>query len=115
MVRRSSTAAILVVVLVLSTTSTNVVSQTTANHLNLVFNCRQDNDLYQVVTSNSGQYPRYSTTAKAIKNAREGAGVLILADGYPDKTTIIDNELFELAVRKKLRLYVEYPSSLPGM
>ncbi len=45
----------------------------------------------------------------------EGAGVLILADGYPGKATPIAPEVLEEASRKKLRLYVEYPSALPGL
>ena len=82
---------------------------------NLVFACREDNDLYQVITANSAKYPRFDTAAKAIESAQEGCGVLILADEYPDKTTIVGGELFELAAKKKLRLYVEYPASLPKM
>ncbi|MCP4855525.1 MAG: hypothetical protein GY903_13625 [Fuerstiella sp.] len=51
----------------------------------------------------------------AIDNASAGAGVLILADGYPEETTAIDPALFDRAEKKKLRLYVEYPASLPNM
>ena len=93
----------------------SAVSQNTDRHLNLVFACREDNDLYQVITTNSEKYPRFDTAVEAIEKARAGGGVLILADEYPDKTTTIDNELFKTAAKKKLRLYVEYPTSLPQM
>ena len=51
----------------------------------------------------------------AIRDAPEAAGVLILADGYPAQTTPLDAGLFEQAAARRLRVYVEYPSLLPGM
>ena len=45
----------------------------------------------------------------------EAAGVLILADGYPQKTTAIEPAVIAQAAKKKLRLYVEYPAGLPDM
>jgi hypothetical protein len=81
----------------------------------LVFACAAENDLYQVLTAKDAAYPRYATAAEAIRAAAEGSGVLILADGYPEKTTRVELPLFEEAARKKLRLYLEYPTQLPGM
>ena len=83
--------------------------------LKLVFACRADNDLYQTVSANGEAYPRFDSPAQAIEEAPDSCGVLILADEYPDKTTVLDNALFEAAARKRLRLYVEYPSALPKM
>ena len=51
----------------------------------------------------------------AIRAAPEGCGVLILADGYPEQTTVVEPAAFDEAARKKLRLYVEYPGSLPDI
>ncbi len=45
--------------------------------------------------------------------AAEGSGVLILADGHPEKTTEVEPAVFDEADRKHLRLYLEYPSRLP--
>jgi hypothetical protein len=104
-----------VVLLELYAGDANALSQDTDRHLDLVFACREDNDLYQVITTSSGKYPRFDTAVEAIEKAQAGGGVLILADEYPDKATTIDNELFETAAKKKLRLYVEYPASLPKM
>lgn len=84
-------------------------------HLELVFACRADNDLYQVLTADGGTYPRFDSAAQAIADAPDGCGVLIMADEYPDKTTLLDNALFETAAGKRLRLYVEYPATLPKM
>ena len=41
--------------------------------------------------------------------------MLILADRYPDHTTDVASAVFDLARRKRLRLYVEYPSSAAGL
>ena len=40
---------------------------------------------------------------------------MILADGYPGQITEMDASLFEKAQGKKLGLYVEYPSFIPGV
>ncbi len=77
--------------------------------------CRKDNDLYQTLQENKIGCIRYNTPGEAIDNASPGTGVLILADGYPEKTTVIADSLYERAIIKELRLYVEYPSHLPGI
>lgn len=81
----------------------------------LVFCCTAENDLYRVITAGGREYPRSDSAAEAVRAAAEGAGVLILADGYPGKATPIAPEVLEEASRKKLRLYIEYPSALPGL
>lgn len=81
----------------------------------LVFASRSDNDLYRVLASTGVACPRFDSAAEAVRKAPRGAGVLILADGYPDKTTDIDASLLDAAADKGLRLYVEYPSALPGL
>jgi hypothetical protein len=80
-----------------------------------VFSCAARNDLYQVLKQNGVEAPRYSTPEETVRRASPGAGVLILAEGYPEKTTPLAPALFEEAGKKKLRLYVEYPSMLPGL
>lgn len=81
----------------------------------LVFACDAGNDLYQVVTQNLGKFPRYDTAAQAVEAARDGDGLLILADGYPQKATEVPAAVFAAAAKKNLRLYVEYPASLAGV
>jgi len=82
---------------------------------NLVFSCAAGNDLYRVMTAAGTTFARYGSAREAIGAAPEGAGVLVLADGYPQKTTVIEPAAFDAAAKKKLRLYVEYPDSLPGV
>ncbi|MBM3889439.1 MAG: hypothetical protein FJ388_09965 [Verrucomicrobia bacterium] len=80
-----------------------------------VFACRADNDLYRAMTAAGGKFARYDTAAAAVEAATPGAGVLVLADDYPQQTTRLEPAVFEHAARKKLRLYVEYPAALPGL
>ena len=83
--------------------------------MKLVFACRPDNDLFRVLTAMGTECTRHATAKEAIEHAPQGAGVLLLADGYPRKTTAISATLLERAAARKLRLYVEYPSKLPGL
>ncbi|NLH98049.1 MAG: hypothetical protein GX446_01000 [Chthonomonadales bacterium] len=81
-----------------------------------VFACGAENDLY-VVACRAWQrrLPRYATAAEAIAEAQPGAGVCILADGYPERRTPMPPELYERARSRGLRLYVEYPDRGPGV
>src|SRR5208282_1594413 len=81
----------------------------------LVFCCSAANDLYKLPSSSAKSFPRYDAPEQAVARAAHGSGVLILADGYPDKTTQLDSEVFQLAAKRKLRMYVEYPSFLPDL
>ena len=83
--------------------------------LKLVFNCSPGNDLYSVLSKSGCRCPRYDTAAEAIGRAEPGDGVLILADGYPDAITSVDSTLLDRAAEKRLRLFIEYPGSIPGL
>ena len=85
-------------------------TQAASSKPDLVFACSADNDLYQVVTTATA-FPRFATAAEAVEVAHRGAGVLILADGYPEAATAIDEVVVHAAFRKQLRLYVEYPAT----
>jgi hypothetical protein len=76
--------------------------------------CSADNDLYRTLKENRIASIRFDTPEEAINHAKEGSGVMILADGYPREATAIDTSLFKKVRNKKLRLYIEYPSFLPG-
>ncbi len=77
--------------------------------------CAADNDLFGVLSANKIARRRFDSAAEAGTAADSGSGVLILADGYPGKTTTVDGALLDKAAGKKLRLYVEYPAALGGL
>ena len=81
--------------------------------LNLTFSCSADNDLYSILAKSG--CPRYDTPAEAVDHAAPGSAVLILADRYPDTTIRVDPSLLDQAAGKNLKLFVEYPESIPGL
>ncbi len=81
----------------------------------LIFACSPGNDLYKTVTASGKAYSRYDSPAEAIEHATTGAGVLLLAEGYPGRTLQLEPALWDRAARKRLRVYIEYPAGLPGL
>lgn len=77
--------------------------------------CGSNNDLYRVLEANGVTCSRHDTAAQAVDSAGERAGLVILADEYPQRTVAVDATIFESAAKKKLRLFVEFPATLPGM
>jgi hypothetical protein len=81
----------------------------------LVFSCSPSNDLYQLLASGKASLRRHDAPEEAVAQAAPGSGLLLLAEGYPEKTTELAPETFQQAADKRLRLYVEFPSFVPGL
>lgn len=81
----------------------------------IILSCKDNNDLYRILKENNIACIRYDSPQDAINRAPQGSGVMILADGYPDKTTVFDPSLFDKSRKKNLRIYLEYPANLPGI
>lgn len=84
------------------------------NKEKLVFVCKENNDLYQVASTNFGTFKRTESASEAIKNATIGTGLMILADEYPLRQTKLSQQDFDLAIEKDLRIYIEFPEMIPG-
>jgi len=80
-----------------------------------VFACGEGNDLWRAVAADKAECRRVESAAEAVRTAPEGSGVLVLAEEYPETTTSVPATVLEEAGRKRLRLLVEYPASLPGL
>ncbi len=81
----------------------------------LVFCCAPDNDLAVLAAQCGIAAQRYDRIEDAIAAAPESAGLLMLADGYPEKSTAFSATLARQAAKKHLRVYIEYPAWLPGL
>ncbi|WP_286850758.1 hypothetical protein [Proteiniphilum sp. UBA5480] len=57
----------------------------------------------------------YGQLAETLKAAQQGDAIMLLADRYPGQQVTIDESLFAIIRDKQLRVYLEYPSSVPGM
>lgn len=73
------------------------------------------NDIVTILKDNAIPYRLYSDPATAVCAAAKGSGVMLLADGHPAQRLRLPESIFRLAKSKRLRLYVEYPESLPGI
>lgn len=81
----------------------------------LTFCCESNNDLYLALERAGELCPRFAGVTMALNSAQPGSAVLILADQYPEQTTRLDPADFELAIKKNLRIYLEYPARVPGL
>lgn len=106
---------IIMVVLLLNSIEVFASTRAKDRKVSLSLCCKQDNDFYVTLKENHIVCVRYNTPQEAINHAPEGSGLMILADNYPCNRTEVDAALFASAAGKKLRVYVEYPSMLPGM
>lgn len=88
-------------------------SQTNRQRIDLC--CNRTNDLYVLLRKDHVPVKVYNTPGQAISNAADSSGVLILADNYPRQKTSISGRLLATARKKDLRVYIEYPESIPDM
>lgn len=105
---------LLVTILVLSLAGDSAFAQEQAK-LNLIVSCEPDNDLYETLSSGTTGIQRFDTPEDAIWFAPEKSGVALLAGKYPAEHVRITETLIDTAIQKKIRLYVEYPSAVPGI
>lgn len=81
----------------------------------LYFSCSSKNDLYRVAQTAGISCVRYDTAGEAIARAHGGSGVLILGENYPHQTTNLATGAYREAANKRLRLFVEFPASIPDL
>ncbi len=81
----------------------------------LVFSCSADNDLFRVASENGMDVRRFDKPEGALEASTEGGALLVLADAYPDHGVRLTPAFYAAAGRRRLRLYVEFPESLPGL
>ena len=86
-----------------------------AANITLTLSCTAENDLFRTLSNQNIPLQRFADPISAIDNAPPGTPVLILADGYPKTKVAINQNSYDLAKTKNLRLYVEYPAFVPGL
>lgn len=73
-----------------------------------------DNDVVALLQANAVPFRLYADPVKAVDAAEKGGGILFLAGGYPSEKIALPDHVFQLAGQKQLKIYIEYPASLPG-
>ena len=81
----------------------------------LVLSCSTSNDLYKLLVRAAIPVARYGRSEEAVAESAPSSGVLLLAEGYPEKATRLASDAFRIAREKRLRVYVEFPSFVPGL
>ena len=81
----------------------------------MILVCKEANDLFKVLKNSGFHISRSEDPRKALEISSAGESILILADEYPCNGVIIDNEALEMVRDKSLRVYIEYPKSLPSI
>ena len=75
---------------------------------------KTDNDLHQLLLDNGIAVTYIALPFDAVTVAKKGDAIIVTASDYPNTATNLTQNFFDLAKEKKIRLYVEYPSYLPG-
>lgn len=75
------------------------------------------NDLYLLLKGEGYKINRHNEMASAIRAASVGSAMFVVSDAYPKvlNTNRLTAPLLEMAKKKKLRLFIEYPASFPGL
>lgn len=81
----------------------------------ILFNCSRHNDLYVTLRDIGYHFPRFDTLGETLESASAGTGILILSDTYPKPCTQITRDHLEIARKKSLKLFIEYPKACYGM
>lgn len=88
---------------------------TQAESTTFTLSCLPQNDLLRTLKENNLHVRRCETPEKAIAAAPRGSVVLLLAQDYPTNTLQLSEAVFKTAAEKQLRLYLEFPSFVPGV
>jgi len=75
----------------------------------------ESNDLVGVLRDSGIPFVLHDSIRQAVEQADPGAGVLALADNYPAETIEVTRETMDLAGRKNLRVFLEYPGRVGSM
>ena len=81
----------------------------------IIFVCSAENDLYRAMVESNGEFQRFTSAEEAIEVAKEQSGILVLADNYPAEKVVLPDGFFKKAEAKNIKLYIEFPDSLPGI
>ncbi|NCB26786.1 MAG: hypothetical protein EOM62_15145, partial [Bacteroidia bacterium] len=76
---------------------------------------RQDSDLFRLLRENGVEVNAIeSLRPNEVKRLPDHGALLVVADGYPSSRTAFSEEIYKIIQKKSIRLYVEYPETLPG-
>lgn len=75
----------------------------------------EQNEIFRLLKSEGFRLKTYETPEALIEHAGKGDGAIIVCDTYPKEPLKISAQAYEQAKQKGLKLYLEYPASLPDI
>ena len=81
----------------------------------VIFCGHEDNDLYGLMVDEGLEVKLFKSLDDALDAAPRNSGLFVAAEGYPEDRTQISAEQYSIARKKKVRMFIEFPSSIPGM
>ncbi|MCK5738289.1 hypothetical protein KAH55_03875 [bacterium] len=75
----------------------------------------EENDVKRILTEAGIEFAVCEDADTAVKLAQTGAAILIFADDYPNVPLSMDAKLLERAAKKNVRIFVEFPETIPGV
>lgn len=79
------------------------------------FSGNSENDLFRLLEAEGYSIKRFDSPARTLEAAPKGAAVFLVADGYPFSRLSTPEQLSSIVKKKKLKVYIEYPSTLEGL
>lgn len=81
----------------------------------IYFVCNEENDLFRAVKKIGNEVRLASDFDSVVSVVQENDAILVLADNYPRQDFVIEKRSLNRAIAKGVRLYIEYPKSLPSI
>ncbi len=78
---------------------------------NIVIYSNGTNDISGILKANRYSFSTYKDQLQAVKAAKNGGGVLFVANDYPRLRLSFDKGVDDLIARKNLKVFIEYPAS----
>lgn len=78
---------------------------------NIVIYSKGDNDISGILKANKYSFSTFTDQLKAVKAAKNGGGVLFVANDYPQLRLKFDKSVEDLIARKNLKVFIEYPAA----
>lgn len=101
-------------ILIIVLTAFSVLKTSNAHANKAVFIGDKNSDLYVLLSGNGVELFTFDNVESALPSIKKNMGVFFIATNYPQGRTSITPQLYEVIREKGARLYVEYPSYIPG-
>lgn len=98
----------------ISTLISFIITETVNAHNKVIFVGEKSSDLYILLSINGVELSLFDDLELALSSMNNNTGVIVAASKYPATRTMVTPELYAEIEKKGVRLYIEYPSYIPG-